>query len=89
MLVQGLRIFDTINKSSLEPDNWESFADGIGDDGGEEEVRGKQVDKAEHKHLQLHIKKTKTKTKWSRSTKQNTSTCNWMSTETKTNTKTI
>ena len=57
MLVQGLRILDTINKSSLKPDNWESFADGIGDDGGEEEVRGKQIDKAEHKHLQLHIKK--------------------------------
>ena len=38
--------------TSLKPDYWESFADGIGDDGSEEEVRGKQVDEAEHQHLQ-------------------------------------
>ena len=40
-----------------KPDNWESFADDIGDNGSEEEVCGKQVDKAEHQHLQLHINK--------------------------------
>ena len=55
MPVQGYIVLDTINKSSLKPDNWESFADSIGDNGGEEEIRGKQVDKAEHQHLQLDI----------------------------------
>ena len=46
-----------------KPDNWESFADDIGDDGCEEEVCGKQVDKAEHQHLQLHIKRKTNKKK--------------------------
>ena len=37
---------------SFKPDYWQAFADGIGDDGSKEEVGGKQVDEAEHQHLQ-------------------------------------
>ena len=38
----------------FKPDYWQAFADGIGDNGGKEEVRGKQVNEAEYQHLQHH-----------------------------------